>query len=86
MLEIVRGWVEERALHHGTGGIDHAVADLGAACSCSSTRWRRVSRSPDIRLPHKAIERLRNGETQAGIARTYGLDGTTIGRLDCATA
>ena len=31
MLEIVRGWVEERALHHGTGAIDHAVADLGAA-------------------------------------------------------
>jgi hypothetical protein len=24
MLGIVRGWVEERALHHGTGAIDHA--------------------------------------------------------------
>jgi hypothetical protein len=34
----------------------------------------------DIGLPHKAIERLRNGETQADIARTYGVDGTTIGR------
>jgi hypothetical protein len=26
---------------------------------------------------------LRNGETQADIARTYGVDATTIGRLDC---
>jgi hypothetical protein len=40
----------------------------------------------DIGLPHKAIERLRNGEAQADIARTYGVDGTTIGRLDCAAA
>jgi DNA invertase Pin-like site-specific DNA recombinase len=32
----------------------------------------------------EAIERLRNGETQAEIARTYGIDATTIGRLDCA--
>jgi hypothetical protein len=31
-----------------------------------------------------AIERLRNGETQAEIARNYGVDATTIGRLDCA--
>jgi hypothetical protein len=34
----------------------------------------------------EAIERLRNGETQADIARTYGVDATTIGRLDCAAA
>ena len=26
----------------------------------------------------------RNGETQADIARTYGVDATTIGRLDCS--
>jgi hypothetical protein len=31
----------------------------------------------------EAIERLRAGETQADIARTYGVDPTTIGRLDC---
>ena len=35
----------------------------------------------DIGLPHKAIERLRNGETQADIARSYAVDATTIGRL-----
>jgi DNA invertase Pin-like site-specific DNA recombinase len=32
----------------------------------------------------EAIDRLRNGETQADVARTYGVDATTIGRLDCA--
>ena len=32
----------------------------------------------------EAIQRLRNGETQADIARTYGVDATTIGRLDCS--
>ena len=32
------------------------------------------------------IQRLRNGETQADIARTYGVDATTIGRLDCSPA
>ena len=32
----------------------------------------------------EAIQRLRNGETQADIARTYGVDPTTIGRLDCS--
>jgi len=34
----------------------------------------------------EAIERLRSGETQAEIARTYGVDATTIGRLDCSPA
>jgi DNA invertase Pin-like site-specific DNA recombinase len=34
----------------------------------------------------EALERLRNGETQAEIARTYGVDATTIGRLDCSPA
>jgi hypothetical protein len=29
---------------------------------------------------------LRNGETHADIARTYGVDATTIGRLDCLPA
>ena len=34
----------------------------------------------------EAIARMRNGETQADIARTYGVDATTIGRLDCLAA
>jgi hypothetical protein len=34
----------------------------------------------------EAIDRLRKGEAQADIARTYGLDATTIGRLGCAPA
>jgi hypothetical protein len=36
--------------------------------------------------PSAAIDRLRNAETQADIARTYGVDATTIGRLDCSAA
>ena len=32
----------------------------------------------------ESYQRLRNGETQADIARTYGVDATTIGRLDCS--
>jgi DNA invertase Pin-like site-specific DNA recombinase len=46
----------------------------------------KFGRPPKL-SPHQrkeAIERLRNGETQAEIARTYGVDATTIGRLDCA--
>jgi DNA invertase Pin-like site-specific DNA recombinase len=48
----------------------------------------KFGRPPKL-SPHQrreAIERLRNGETQADIARTYGVDATTIGRLDCAPA
>jgi transcriptional regulator with XRE-family HTH domain len=33
---------------------------------------------------HEALQRLRAGDTQAEIARTYGVDATTIGRLECA--
>lgn len=39
--------------------------------------------------PHQrreAIERLKAGETQADIARTFGVAHTTIGRLECAPA
>src|SRR5205809_152025 len=46
----------------------------------------RFGRPPKLN-PHQrreAIERLKAGETQADIARTYGVDPTTIGRLDCA--
>jgi DNA invertase Pin-like site-specific DNA recombinase len=46
----------------------------------------KFGRPPKL-SPHQrkeAIERLRNGETQADIVRTYGVDATTIGRLDCA--
>ena len=35
---------------------------------------------------NEAIARMRNGETQADIARAYGVDATTIGRLDCLPA
>jgi DNA invertase Pin-like site-specific DNA recombinase len=34
----------------------------------------------------EAIARMRNGETQADIARTYEVAATTIGRLDCSSA
>ena len=60
-------------------------------------RHRRVARAVSVRKPvglslvgprssmrTKAMERLRNGETQAEIARTYGVGATPIGRLDCA--
>jgi uncharacterized protein YerC len=48
----------------------------------------RFGRPPKLNAHQRkeAIERLRNGETQADIARTYGVDATTIGRLDCAAA
>src|SRR5215470_14576451 len=39
---------------------------------------------PRKMTPHQrqeAIQRLANGETQADVARTYGVDATTIGRL-----
>jgi DNA invertase Pin-like site-specific DNA recombinase len=42
---------------------------------------------PPKHSPHQrreAIERLRNCETQVDIARTFGVDPTTIGRLDCS--
>jgi hypothetical protein len=44
------------------------------------------SRPPKLNAHQRkeAIARMRNGETQADIARTYGVDATTIGRLDCS--
>jgi DNA invertase Pin-like site-specific DNA recombinase len=54
----------------------------------AQARGVKFGRPPKL-SPHQrreAIERLRNGETQADIARTYGVDATTIGRLDCAPA
>jgi DNA invertase Pin-like site-specific DNA recombinase len=54
----------------------------------AQARGVKVGRPPKLNAHQRreAIERLRNGETQAEIARTYGVDATTIGRLDCAAA
>ena len=43
----------------------------------------RFGRPPKLNQHQRreALERLGNGETQADIARTYGVDATTIGRL-----
>jgi hypothetical protein len=48
------------------------VAPIGAQLSEFASRPRK-----------EAIERLRNGETQADIARTYGVDATTLGCVGC---
>src|SRR6266481_2533019 len=49
-------------------------------------RGVKFGRPPKLNAHQRkeAIARMRNGETQADIARTYGVDATTIGRLDCA--
>jgi DNA invertase Pin-like site-specific DNA recombinase len=52
----------------------------------AQARGVRFGRPPKLN-PHQrreALDRLRNGETQADIARTYGVDPTTIGRLGCS--
>jgi hypothetical protein len=49
------------------------VAPIGAQLSEFASRPRK-----------EAIERLRNGETQADIARTYGVDATTLGCVGCS--
>jgi DNA invertase Pin-like site-specific DNA recombinase len=63
-------------------------ARTGEGRKRAMARGVKFGRPPKL-SPHQrreAIERLRNGETQADIARTYGVDATTIGRLDCAPA
>ena len=49
----------------------------------SSDRHPGDLRPPKLNAHQRreAIERLRKSEAQADIARTYGLDATTIGRL-----
>ena len=63
-------------------------ARTGEGRKRAQARGVKFGRPPKL-SPHQrreAIERLRNGETQAEIARTYGVDATTIGRLDCSAA
>jgi DNA invertase Pin-like site-specific DNA recombinase len=61
-------------------------ARTGEGRKRAMARGVKFGRPPKL-SPHQrreAIARLRNGETQADIARTYAVDATTIGRLDCA--
>lgn len=61
-------------------------ARTGEGRKRAQARGVKFGRPPKLN-PHQrreAIERLKAGETQADIARTYGVDATTIGRLDCA--
>jgi DNA invertase Pin-like site-specific DNA recombinase len=54
----------------------------------AQARGVKFGRPPGSMLHQRkeAIARMRNGETQADIARTYGVDATTIGSLDCLPA
>jgi DNA invertase Pin-like site-specific DNA recombinase len=63
-------------------------ARTGEGRKRAQVRGVKFGRPPKLNSHQRreAIERLRNGETQAEIARTYGVDATTIGRLDCAAA
>src|SRR5215468_8825660 len=63
-------------------------ARTGEGRKRAKARGVRFGRPPKLNAHQRAeaIRRLRNGETQADIARTYGVDATTIGRLDCAGA
>jgi DNA invertase Pin-like site-specific DNA recombinase len=63
-------------------------ARTGEGRKRAQARGVRFGRPPKLNQHQRreAIERLRNGETQADIARTYGVDATTIGRLDCSAA
>jgi DNA invertase Pin-like site-specific DNA recombinase len=61
-------------------------ARTGEGRKRAQARGVRFGRPPKLNVHQRreAIERMRNGETQADIARTYGVDATTIGRLDCS--
>jgi DNA invertase Pin-like site-specific DNA recombinase len=63
-------------------------ARTGEGRKRAQARGVKFGRPPKLNSHQRreAIQRLRNGETQAAIARTYGVDATTIGRLDCAAA
>ena len=63
-------------------------ARTGEGRKRAQARGVKFGRPPKLNAHQRreAIERPRNGETQAEIARTYGVDATTIGRLDCAPA
>ena len=61
-------------------------ARTGEGRKRAQARGVKFGRPPKLNAHQRkeAIARMRNGETQADIARTYGVDATTIGRLDCA--
>jgi DNA invertase Pin-like site-specific DNA recombinase len=63
-------------------------ARTGEGRKRAQARGVKFGRPPKLNSHQRreALERLRNGETQADIARTYGVDPTTIGRLDCSPA
>jgi DNA invertase Pin-like site-specific DNA recombinase len=58
-------------------------ARTGEGRKRAKARGARFGRPPKL-TPYQreeAVQRLAAGETQADIARTYGVDPTTIGRL-----
>jgi len=60
-------------------------ARTGEGRKRAQARGVRFGRPPKL-SPHQraeAIGRLHDGETQADVARSYGVDATTIGRLGC---
>ena len=59
-------------------------ARTGEGRKRAQARGVKFGRPPKLNAHQRkeAIARMRNGETQADIARTYGVDATTIGRLD----
>ena len=63
-------------------------ARTGEGRKRARARGVKFGRPPKLNAHQRkeAIARMRNGETQADIARTYGVDATTIGRLDCLPA
>jgi DNA invertase Pin-like site-specific DNA recombinase len=58
-------------------------ARTGEGRKRAQARGVRFGRPPKLTLHQRqeAIRRLRQGETQADVARTYAVDATTIGRL-----
>jgi DNA invertase Pin-like site-specific DNA recombinase len=70
------------------GGLAEFERELIRACTGegrkrAQARGVRFGRPPKINAHQRAevIKRLDAGETQADVARTYGVDATTIGRL-----
>ena len=63
-------------------------ARTGEGRKRAQARGVKFGRPPKLNAHQRkeAIARMRNDETQADIARTYGVDATTIGRLDCLPA
>jgi DNA invertase Pin-like site-specific DNA recombinase len=63
-------------------------ARTGEGRKRAQARGVKFGRPPKLNAHQRkeAIARMRNGQTQADIARTYGVDATTIGRLDCLPA